>query len=128
MKVLLDTHALLWLIDGDPKLSSTARSVFLDAANGLYWSVVSIWEVAIKISIGKLDLADDWRQTIEREMAVNAIRWLPIEPGHCELVSQLPFVHRDPFDRLLIAQAKYEHMTMLTVDPQFARYGLSVCW
>lgn len=75
MKVLLDTHALLWLINDDPKLSATARAAFL-------------------------------------------------EPD----VAQLPFVHRDPFDRLLVAQAKYEHMTMPTVDPQFARYGIAVCW
>ena len=128
MKVLLDTQALLWLIDDDPKLSPRARSVFLDPGNSLFWSVASLWEVAIKLSIGKLDLAEEWRQTIEREMTLNAIRWLPIEPRHCEIVAQLPFLHRDPFDRLLIAQARYEDMTILTTDPKFSHYGIAVCW
>lgn len=128
MKVLLDTHALLWLIAGDQRLSERSREVFLDRANELYFSVVSLWELAIKLSLGKLALAEDWYETLTREMRVNAVHWLPVEPRHCLGLAQLPFHHRDPFDRMLAAQALGEEMALLTADPQLGAYGVRCIW
>lgn len=128
MSCLLDTHALLWMLHGDPALSARAREVVLDGDNQLHWSIASLWEVAIKLSIGKLDLAPDWREIISREMRLNGIHWLAIRPEHCAQVAALPFFHRDPFDRLLIAQAQVEGMAVVTADERFSHYEVAIVW
>ncbi len=128
MKVLIDTHAFLWLLDGDTRLSRRCRQVFLDRANELHLSVASLWEIAVKLSLGKLALAADWHGTLLREMRANAVHWLPIEPKHCLGVVHLPFHHRDPFDRMLVAQAVAEDMTLLTADPQLRGYAVTCIW
>jgi len=128
MKVLLDTHALLWLMTDDDRLSETARQTFLDSENRLFFSAASFWEICIKMSIGKLSLKNGWHQTIEREMAVNAIQWLSIEMPHCVEVTKLPFHHRDPFDRLLVAQALVEDMQLLSRDSRLSDYAIERIW
>ena len=128
MKVLLDTHALLWLVTDDDRLSETARQTFLNAENRLFFSAASFWELCIKKSLGKLSLRSGWHQTIQREMAVNAIQWLPIEMPHCVEVTKLPFHHRDPFDRLLVAQALVEDMQLLSRDNRLSAYAIKRIW
>lgn len=127
MKLLLDTHAFLWLI-GNQRLSQRAGAAFLDPSNQLFLSAASYWEICIKRSIGKLVLAEDWKQSVEREMQINDIRWLPIERSHCQAIIGLPWIHRDPFDRLLIAQAREEGMAILTADEYIPQYGVATIW
>jgi PIN domain nuclease of toxin-antitoxin system len=128
MKILLDTHAFLWLLTGDGRLSEGAREVFLNSEHRLYLSAASLWEITIKISLGKLKLKKAWMETIRKEMKRNLIIWLPIEMPHCEQVTKLPFHHRDPFDRILIAQAMVEGMYVLTNDTHFFDYNIKNIW
>ena len=127
MKLLLDTHAFLWLISNQ-KLSQRASDAFLDTSNQLFLSAASYWEICIKRSVGKLVLAEGWEQSLEREMRANDIRWLPIERAHCQAIIELPWIHRDPFDRLLIAQAREEGMAILTADEYIPQYGIATIW
>lgn len=127
MKLLLDTQVFLWVINNQ-KLSPRARAAFLDTGNQLFLSAASYWEICIKQSIGKLGLSEDWQQSFEREMRANNIRWLPIEKAHCQAIIALPWIHRDPFDRLLIGQALYESLTILTVDEQIQQYDVATIW
>ncbi len=127
MKLLLDTHAFLRLI-GNQKLSQRASDAFLDPGNQLFLSAASYWEICIKRSIGKLVLAEDWQQSVKREMQINDIRWLAIERSHCQAIIELPWIHRDPFDRLLIAQAREEGMALLTADEYVSQYGVATIW
>ncbi|CUS06303.1 Toxin-antitoxin system, toxin component, PIN family [Candidatus Promineifilum breve] len=132
MRLLLDTHALLWLLD-DRALSTVAQTVFLDPENELFFSVASYWEICIKVSLGKLNIGDDWINQIDEELAINGITWLPIEKSHCLELMALPRPaqvagHRDPFDRLLIAQARAEGLSVLSADPNFGRYDVAVLW
>jgi PIN domain nuclease of toxin-antitoxin system len=117
----------LWLLD-DRGLSAAAQTVFLDPDNEIFFSAASYWEICIKVSIGKLNLGEDWINQIEEEIAVNAINWLPIEKSHCLELLTLPHHHRDPFDRLLVAQARAEGLTVLTADPNYGRYDVPVVW
>jgi PIN domain nuclease of toxin-antitoxin system len=128
MKVLLDTHAFLWLITGDKRLSKKARQIFLNPENSLFFSAASLWEICIKESLKKVSLKSGWFQTIQNEMAVNAIQWLPIEMLHCVEVTKLPFHHRDPFDRMLIAQAMVEGIKVLSRDSRFSDYAIKRIW
>jgi PIN domain nuclease of toxin-antitoxin system len=127
VKLLLDTQVFLWVINNQ-RLSQRARAAFLDTSNQLFLSAASYWEICIKQSIGKLGLAEDWQQSFEREMRANDIRWLPIEKAHCQAIIALPWIHRDPFDRLLIGQALHEGMTILTADEQIQQYDVTTIW
>lgn len=127
MKLLLDTHAFLWLISNQ-RLSQRAVDAFLDPGNQPYLSAASYWEICIKRSVGKLDLAEGWEQSFDQEMIANDIRWLPIEKAHCQAVIELPWFHRDPFDRLLIAQARCEGLSIVTTDAHFPQYGVETIW
>jgi len=127
VNVLLDTHVFLWSITSR-QLSPAANVAFLDPGNILWLSVASYWEICIKLSLGKLVLPENWVQVSEMAMAVNGIRWLAIEPGHCREVLALPHHHRDPFDRLLVAQARLEGLTLLSADPNLGRYDVPVIW
>ncbi len=127
MKLLLDTHTFLWAVDRQG-LSPAATQAFLDTDNELFLSAVSYWEICIKLSLGKLTLSPDWRQLFDQEMAANQIQWLPIEKEHCWQLTQLPFLHGDPFDRLLVAQAQIEGMTLLTTDAQIGNYAVTTLW
>ena len=128
MNVLLDTHAFLWLVTDDERLSQTARETFLNLENMLFFSAASLWEICIKKSLGKISLKNGWLQTIQDEMELNAILWLPIQMPHCAEVTKLPFHHRDPFDRMLIAQAIVENMGILSRDNHFSAYHLEQIW
>ncbi|MBI5895995.1 MAG: type II toxin-antitoxin system VapC family toxin, partial [Desulfobacterales bacterium] len=126
--VLLDTHSFLWMIADDDRLSDTARETFLDPRSGLFFSAASLWEICIKKSLGKISLRSNWLQAIQDEIMTNAIHWLPIEILHCAEVTELPFHHRDPFDRLLIAQAMVEKMCVLSRDNQLSTYDIERIW
>jgi PIN domain nuclease of toxin-antitoxin system len=122
MSLSLDTHAFLWWLDDPQLLSEAARAAIGDGRQVVYVSAVVVWEIVIKRSLGKLDAPDD----IEAAMAANRFLPLPITVPHALAVQALPDLHRDPFDRLLIAQARHEGLTLVTRDPQIARYGLPV--
>jgi PIN domain nuclease of toxin-antitoxin system len=128
MKVLLDTHAFLWLITDEDRLSENARQTFLNTENSLFFSAASLWEICIKKSLGKISLMDGWFQTIQKEIQINTIQWLPIEMTHCAEVTELPFHHRDPFDRMLIAQAIVEEMKLLSRDSRLSDYAIELIW
>lgn len=128
MIILADTHALLWAIDSPERLSSTAREVLADPRNRVWFSTVSLWEIAVKVSAGRLTLDADWREIIESGRRALKARWLLVEPWHCHEVADLPWHHRDPFDRMLIAQAISEDMTLLTRDGVIREYEVDVLW
>jgi PIN domain nuclease of toxin-antitoxin system len=127
MKVL-DTHAFLWMITDDERLSENARHTFLNKENSMYFSAASLWEICIKKSLGKISLKDGWFQTIQKEMEINTIQWLPIEMAHFAEVSELAFHHRDPFDRMLIAQAIVEELKLLSRDSRLSNYPVDLIW
>lgn len=128
MRVLLDTHTFLWQVSGDSRLSNVARETLLSPEHDLLFSMASLWEIAIKISLGKLALADDWPKAISAELTINQIRRLPIENEHCARVGTLPFHHRDPFDRMLIAQAMTEDLVILSRDAAIGEYPVTRIW
>lgn len=128
MKTLLDTHALLWLITDDKRLSPKAKETFLDQKNVLFFSVAGFWEICIKMSLGKLSLAPEWFKIIRDEMASNTIHWLPVDILHCAELTKLPFHHRDPFDRMLVAQTVVEKMQLLSRDSRLSDYGIVRVW
>lgn len=129
MKVLLDTHAFLWLVMDDPKLSRTAKSIFLDNTNEILLSAVSGFEIAVKYSLGKLELNEEPKAFVENRIQANALTVLPVNMEHTLKLAELPFHHRDPFDRLLIAQALVEDVPLLSKDAIFSNYqGLNCIW
>jgi len=128
MKLLLDTHAFLWFIMGSPNLIASARALIEDVASERFLSAASIWEMAIKLSTGKLTMSAPFDDLIPRQLDVNSIKLLGIEVGHAAVVSTLPFHHRDPFDRLLVAQAIVEGMPIVSVDTAFDVYGVKRLW
>jgi PIN domain nuclease of toxin-antitoxin system len=123
--VLLDTHAALWLLAGDQRLSARARQAIDSSRGRLVVSAVSLWEVAIKRSLGKLDAPADLAR---RLAALGPIELLPVSPLHAEAVGELPWHHRDPFDRLLVVQAAAEKLAIVSSDPALAQYGVEVVW
>jgi len=128
MKVLLDTHAFLWFIEDSPKLSASARSVIEDGLNAPLLSVASLWEMAIKISLGKLTLTEPFETMVPEQLDLNGIDQLGIEFEHVTQVSKLPFHHRDPFDRLLVAQALVEELLIISADGALDAYGVRRLW
>ncbi|MBN9689618.1 MAG: type II toxin-antitoxin system VapC family toxin [Verrucomicrobia bacterium] len=128
MTLLLDTHALLWFLTNDPSLSERARRSVEDQANVTFVSAANLWEVAIKLSLGKLKLPAPFADIFPRQLELNGFALLPLTPTHCATLLTLPFHHRDPFDRVLLAQAKSERMTLVTNDGQFGAYGIPLLW
>ena len=128
MKVLLDTHAFLWLVTDHPKLSDRAKATFLDGRNDLFCSAVTGFEICVKFSLGKLQLAEPPREFIENRMRNNAFSPLPIKLSHTFRLAHLPYHHRDPFDRLLVAQALEEDLPLLSVDEVLSDYGVERIW
>jgi PIN domain nuclease of toxin-antitoxin system len=116
------------MLQGDSRLGVQATKVIASPENELHLSAASYWEICIKVSIGKLALRKDWMRLADREMEWNGIAWLPVRKEHALGVVDLPFHHRDPFDRLLVAQAKVEKLTMLSADSVFHAYGIPVVW
>jgi PIN domain nuclease of toxin-antitoxin system len=125
---LLDTHSLLWYTLADPKLSGAAKALILDPANDILISPASYWEIAIKVSIGKLTLHQPYEDFID--VCLNKYRFtiLPVEPKHTAALITLPFHHKDPFDRLLIAQAIVEGIPIISGDPILDSYPIKRLW
>jgi PIN domain nuclease of toxin-antitoxin system len=128
MLLLLDTHAFLWFVWGDPQLSPSARALIEDDANRKFVSMVSIWEMAIKVGIGKLTLARPFEDFLADRLDGNGFEILPIDRMHVARIASLPLHHRDPFDRLLASQSVTETMSLLSADPIFDAYGVSRLW
>lgn len=128
MRLLLDTHSFLWFIIGSPKLSEHARALIEDEANERFLSVASLWEMAIKLSLGKLILSTPFDVLIPQQLALNGIEQLNITIDHCAAIATLPFHHRDPFDRLIIVQAMVEGMSILGSDAAFDAYPVKRLW
>lgn len=126
MRVLLDTHAFLWMQTTPELLGAEARALVEDGANELLLSAVSSWEIAIKYRLGKLELPQSPEIYVPSRAAAVGVTALPVEHSHALRVAQLPAHHRDPFDRLLIATAHVEAVPVLTADPVFSRYGVDV--
>ena len=128
MKLLLDTHALLWWITDSPELSKKARGFFADGGNTLYWSAASSWEVAIKYALGRLPLPEPPEEFIPKELSKNRVESLHVIDAHAFQAGRLPPHHRDPFDRMLVAQAQMESLVILSNDRQLGLYDVEVRW
>jgi len=128
VRLLLDTHSFLWFIGGSLSLSPKARALIEDADNQPFLSMASLWEMAIKLSIGRLSLGQPFETLIPEQMKLNGIELLQIEMPHIVAVASLPFHHRDPFDRLLVAQAIVEQMPIVSGDPAFDLYTIQRLW
>ena len=121
MRYLLDTHTLLWARAAPDLLSADALAVLESADNALYLSIASLWECAIKSSIGKLDVPDDFYRTVAGDYEI-----LGIDVSHVEACANLPMHHRDPFDRMLVAQARLGGLTLVTRDQDIAKYDVPI--
>lgn len=128
MNYLLDTHTFLWFINDDTSLSSTAKAFIEDPENTIYLSVASIWEMAIKVSLDKLEMPSPFTDFIDKQLDENTIILLNIKTAHTGIVATLPFHHRDPFDRLIIAQSKVEDIPVIGKDAIFDDYGIKRLW
>ena len=127
MRLLLDTHTVLWMFRTPEKITQIASALLRDSANSLYVSVASAWEIAIKFSLAKLD----YEGGMERFLStINSsdIELLPINPDYLTAVQKLPFYHRDPFDRLLVATAQTENITLVSADENIRKYEVQVVW
>lgn len=128
MRFLLDTHSLIWMSVNEARLSNLARETIADVDNELFLSPVSFWEISIKISTGKFRLTESVEDFVGREIQKNELRLLPIELMHAAEVSRLPFHHRDPFDRMLVAQAIVEQLPIISADAQLDTYSVQRVW
>jgi PIN domain nuclease of toxin-antitoxin system len=128
VRALLDTHTFIWFIEGKPLLSARAREIIEAPQTDLVLSVASIWEAAIKFSIGKLTLSQPFAILIPAELRANDIPILDIAFVHVSRLTTLPFHHRDPFDRMLIAQAMAENLPIISIDTIFDAYGVARIW
>lgn len=128
MNLLLDTHAVLWWLAGDPQLTSRAKNAIADPANNVYVSAATAWEVATKHRLGKLPNAGPLAVDFHREMALQGFHELPITWRHGQVAGELPGPHRDPVDRMLIAQAREERMALVSNEEVFEQYGVVCHW
>ena len=124
---MLDTHAFLWMVTGGP-FSETAAAELLEPQNQLFLSAASYWEISIKVGIGKLQLQPNWAQAFDDVIVQNTVHWLDIDKASCQRQAKLPFHHRDPFDRLLIAQAVELGMKLMTNDKAMSAYPVDILW
>jgi PIN domain nuclease of toxin-antitoxin system len=122
MRLLLDTHVFLWYVTADPKLPAAFRAAIQDPANDVYLSVASVWEAVIKQGLGKLPLPGPAADYLSQQREVHGIASLPVDEGAMRPLASLPPLHRDPFDRLLVAQALQHGLTVVTIDPAVAAY------
>lgn len=127
MNLLLDTHAFLWWVDG-VSLPPVALDAVRDPSNTVWLSAASVWEITIKASLGKLKLPDRAVRFVEHHRKLNRFSWLPVEPEALDILQDLPLHHRDPFDRLLIAQAISLQHTLISADNVFANYSVPRIW
>jgi PIN domain nuclease of toxin-antitoxin system len=125
---LLDTHALLWAYLNDPKLSATAAGLVTDPANEILISPATYWEIAIKLGTGKYLFAESYADFVQHAIIDNGFSILPIEPRHCDPLTSLPRHHNDPFDRMMIAQAMVEAISIVSADTAFDAYPVTRLW
>lgn len=128
MKLVVDAHAFLWYHMADPRLSATAHAAVLNVQNQLLLSMASLWEIAIKVSIGKLSLPGPFETLIPSQMQLTAMQVLDVRFQHVARVIALPFHHNDPFDRILAAQCLVENLPLLSRDTVFDQYGVQRIW
>ena len=128
MRLLLDTQAFLWFITGDPKLSAPAERALRDGTNDLLLSIASVWEIAIKVGLHRLPIPEPLETFVPHQLRLNRIQLLPIDLTHAVEVARLPPHHRDPFDRLLICQARVEGIPIVTADGVFSSYTVETFW
>jgi PIN domain nuclease of toxin-antitoxin system len=128
VRLLLDTHALYWYVEGDAHLSATARTIVQDASNEVLMSPASYWEIAIKLSLGKWKLNGSYDEFIDIALQQYRFQLLPILLAHTSRLLDLPFYHKDPFDRLLVAQALVEGIDMVSNDSAIDAYGIKRIW
>lgn len=128
MRLLLDTHTFIWFIEGHPDLSDLAKSLIEDPENERLLSIASLWEIAIKTSLGRINLNMSIQQLVENHVYGNAIALLPIAPSCLDSLANLAFYHKDPFDRLIIAQAMVEELTIVSKDGLFDGYDVDCVW
>jgi PIN domain nuclease of toxin-antitoxin system len=128
MKYLLDTHVFLWWITDSPLISDKVSQLIIEGSSDLYWSSASSWEVSIKYANSKLPLPDKPDIFLRPELAKNRISSLTITDEHAFLAGQLPPHHRDPFDRMLVAQSNFENMTLISSDQLISQYQVNIFW
>lgn len=128
MKALLDTHTFLWWNLNAPELSAVAREVIATDQNEIFVSAATAWEISIKYGKGRLELPESPEQYIANRLQLHQFTALPIQLSHAAGVHQLPAIHQDPFDRLLIVQSQLEAMPLITADPEIAKYGVAIIW
>jgi len=131
MNYLLDTHTFMWFVTDAPELSKKARNLMEQNDANLFLSIASIWEMAIKNSLGKLEIYNDF-STVPKDITDNDIELLPIKYAHTAIINRIPFHHKDPFDRMIIAQALFENMNVIGIDERFDEYfketGIKRIW
>jgi len=128
MRLLIDSHALIWFCEGNPALSSVAREAMEDGVNERFISHATPWEMAIKLALGKLQLQSDFAVIFPGVLNANGFAMLTPNLEHYRALINLPRHHGDPFDRLIIAQAKVDGMAVVTCDPNFPQYGVTIVW
>jgi PIN domain nuclease of toxin-antitoxin system len=128
VRFLIDTHVFIWYIQNSERLPNLVTTLINDGNNQILLSIASIWEMAIKQSTGKLNLGLPYINFIEEQIRLNNIQLLPISLNHIEVITTLPFYHRDPFDRILIAQAITEDIGLVSVDSVFSLYPVQRIW
>lgn len=128
MNLILDTHTFLWFVFGNARMSERAEALIQDSRNRKFISLASPWEVGVKVSTGKLTVSQPVDQFFAEEMYANSVELLPITLAHIACVSTLPFHHRDPFDRMLIAQSLTENIAVISADAVFDAYGVVRLW
>lgn len=128
MRCLLDTHVFLWWISDDERLSETARKILASGENELFFSAAGCWEIAIKARLGKLDMPKKLEIFIADQLSDNAIQTMPVLAAHALHIYNLPDFHRDPFDRMIIAQSQLEGIPIVTSDPLVSRYDVQTLW
>lgn len=128
MNYLLDSHTFIWMDIAPEKVSLRVRHIIQDGGNNIFLSYGSVWEMQIKIALDKLNLNSGLAQTIVRQQEENNVQLLPIELDHIFILERLPLLHRDPFDRLLVAQAMVERIPILSSDSMIAQYEINVIW
>lgn len=127
MNLLLDTHTLIWFLNGDEKLPDNVRDAIENPNNSKIVSIASIWEISIKISLDKFRFSNGFKRFLEM-IDENGFELLPVTFEHAIIVSTLEFIHRDPFDRLLIAQCKNDNLTIATKDENIRKYNIQTIW
>lgn len=128
MNLLLDSHAFVWMHEEPHKLSVNVALEILNPSNRIFLSVASIWELQIKIKLGKFSFSDTLENVIAQERQTNNLQILPVNLAHALYLENLPLHHKDPFDRLLISQAIVESLTLVTADTEFAKYQANLLW